>query len=67
MDTEGPISPSSQNNSYIFVIFDAFSHFVVTNTAHHITSKYTIQTLLHHWIKNLDPHNISLLTEVLNI
>ena len=50
MDTKGPISLSSQNNSYIFVIIDAFSHFVVTNPAPHITSKYTIQTLLHHWI-----------------
>ena len=33
MDTKGPISPSSQNNFYIFVIIDAFSHFVVTNPA----------------------------------
>ena len=49
MDTKGPISPSSfHNNSYVFVIIDAFSHFVVTNPAPHITSKYAIQTLLHH-------------------
>ena len=55
MDTKGPISPSSQNNSYIFVIIDAFSHFVVTNPAPHITSKYAIQTLLHHWITKFGP------------
>ena len=55
MDTKGPISPSSQNNSYIFVIIDAFSHFVVTNPASNITSKYAIQTLLHHWITKFGP------------
>ena len=55
MDTKGPISPSSQNNSYIFVIIDAFSHFIVTNPAPHITSKYAIQTLLHHWITKFGP------------
>ena len=55
MDTKGPISPSSQNNSYIFVIIDAFSHFVVTNPAPNITSKYAIQTLLHHWITKFGP------------
>ena len=55
MDTKGPISPSSQNNSYIFVIIDAFSHFVVTNPAPNINSKYAIQTLLHHWITKFGP------------
>ena len=55
MDTIGPISPSSHNNSYIFVIIDAFSHFVVTNPAHHFTSKYAIHTLLHHWITKFGP------------
>ena len=55
MDTKGPISPSSQNNSYIFVIIEAFSHFVVTNPAPNINSKYAIQTLLHHWITKFGP------------
>ena len=55
MDTKGPISPSSHNNSYIFVIIDTFSHFVVTNPAPHITSKYAIQTLFHHWITKFGP------------
>ena len=55
MDTEDPISPSSHNNSYNFVIIDAFSHFVVTNPAPHITSKYAIQTFLHHWITKIGP------------
>ena len=30
MDTKGPLNPSTQNKSYIHVIVDAFSHFVVT-------------------------------------
>ena len=30
MDTEGPITTSSQNKSFIDVIVDDFSHFVVT-------------------------------------
>ena len=30
MDTKGPIFPASKDNHYIFVICDAFSHFVVT-------------------------------------
>ena len=30
MDTKGPINPPSNQNSYIHVIVDAFSHFVVT-------------------------------------
>ena len=55
MYTKGPISPSSNNNSYIFVVIDAFSHFVVTNSAPHFTSKYAIQTLLHHWITKFGP------------
>ena len=55
MDTKSPISPSSHNNSYIFIIIDAFSHFVVTNPAPHTTSKNAIQTLLHHRITKIGP------------
>ena len=33
MDTKGPIYPPSKGNSYIYVICDAFSHFVVTQPA----------------------------------
>ena len=28
MDTKGPISPSSDGNSYVYVIVDVFTHFV---------------------------------------
>ena len=30
MDIKGPFNPPSHNKSYIHVIIDAFSHFVVT-------------------------------------
>ena len=50
LDTTGPISLSSIENSFIFVRIDAFSLFVVTNPAPQTSSKYAIQTLLHHWI-----------------
>ena len=29
MDTKGPISPPSDGNSYIYVIVEAFTHYVV--------------------------------------
>ena len=55
MDTKGPFFPSSKGNSYFFVIFNAFSHFVVTNLTPQISSKYALQTLLHHWITKFGP------------
>ena len=54
-DTKGPISPSSDGNSYIFVIIDAFSHFIITNPTPQINSKHAIQTLLCHWISKFGP------------
>ena len=50
MDTKGPINPPSHNKSYIHVIIDAFSHFVVTVTIKSNNAKTAIKTLLHHWI-----------------
>ena len=34
-DTKGPISPSSEGNSYIMVIVDAFTHYVALNPVPH--------------------------------
>ena len=48
MDTKGPINPPSHNKSYIHVIFDAFSHFVVTVPIKSNNAKTAIKTLLHH-------------------
>ena len=50
MDTKGPINPPSHNKSYIQVIIDAFSHFVVTVPIKSNNAKTAIKTLLHHWI-----------------
>ena len=55
MDTKGPISPSSHNKSYIHVIIDAFSHFVVTVPIKSNNAKIAIKTLLHHWIIKFGP------------
>ena len=48
MDTKGPINPPSHNKSYIHVIIDAFSHFVVTVPIKSNNAKTAIKTLLHH-------------------
>ena len=64
MDTKGPINPPSHNKSYIHVIIDAFSHFVVKYPSNQITLKlqskpfYTIGSL------NLDhPYTLSLIVD----
>ena len=55
METKGPISPPSDNNTFIFVIVDAFSHFVVTCPSRANNSQNAIKTLLHHWIVKFGP------------
>ena len=55
MDTKGPIDPSSQHKSYIHVIVDAFSHFVVTVPIKSNNAKTAVKTLLHHWITKYGP------------
>ena len=49
-DTKGPISPSSEGNSYIMVIFDAFTHYVVLNPVPHCNIYYAYTTLYEHSI-----------------
>ena len=55
MDTKGPITPSSQHKTYIHVIVDAFSHFVVTVPIKSNNAKTAVKTLLHHWIVKFGP------------
>ena len=55
MDTKGPINPPSHSKSYIHVIIDAFSHFVVTVPIKSNNAKTAIKTLLHHWIIKFGP------------
>ena len=49
-DTKRPISPSSEGNSYIMVIVDAFTHYVALNTVPHCNAYYAYTTLYEHWI-----------------
>ena len=53
-DTKGPISPSSEGNSYIMVIVDAFTHYVALNPVPHCNAFYAYTTLYEHWIANSD-------------
>ena len=55
MDTKSPITPSSQNKSYIHVIVDVFSYFVVTVPIKFNSAKTTVKILLHHWIVKFGP------------
>ena len=55
MDTKGPINPPSHNKSYIHVIIDAFTHFVVTVLINRNNAQTAIKTLLHHWIIKFGP------------
>ena len=55
MDTKGPINPPSHKKSYIHVIIDTFSHFVVTVPIKSNNAKTAIKILLHHWIMKFGP------------
>ena len=55
MDTKGPINPPSNQNSYIHVIVDAFSHFVVTVPVKQSNAQNAVKSLLHHWIAKFGP------------
>ena len=50
VDTKRPISPSSERNSYIMVIVDAFTHYVALNPVPHCNAYYAYTTLYEHWI-----------------
>ena len=49
-DAKGPISPSSEGNSYIMFIVDAFTHYVALNPVPHCNAYYAYTTLYEHWI-----------------
>ena len=55
MDTKGPINPPSNQNSYIHVIVDAFSHFVVTVPIKQNNAQNAVNSLLQHWITKFGP------------
>ena len=55
MDTKGPINPPSNHNSYIHVIVDPFSHFVVTVPVKQNNAQNAVNSLLHHCITKFGP------------
>ena len=55
MDTKGPINPPSNQNSYIHVIVDAFSHFVVTVLVKQNNAQNGVNSLLHPWTTKFGP------------
>ena len=55
MDTKRPINPPSNQNSYIHVIVDDFSHFVVTVPIKQNNAQNAVNSLLHHWITKFGP------------
>ena len=55
MNTKGPINPSSQNKSYIHVIFDAFGHFIVTVPNKSNIAQTVVKSLIFYWIIKFGP------------
>ena len=50
-DTKGPISPSSDGNSYVYVIVDAFTDYVVLHPSSSKSDANNALTMLFdHWI-----------------
>ena len=58
MDTKGPIFPKSKDNNYIFVICDAFSHFVITQPTPLNDAETATEVLLKKWIIPFGPPEI---------
>ena len=50
MDTKSPISPSSDGNPYVFVIVDAFTHYVVHHPSHKNDATHALTVFFDHWI-----------------
>ena len=49
IDTKGPIYPISEENNYIFVIVDAFSHYFTIMCAPKYNAHYAFTALFEHW------------------
>ena len=50
MDTKAPISPSSDGNSYVDVIVEAFTHYVVIHPSPKNDATNALTVLFDHWI-----------------
>ena len=51
--TNGPIKQSSDGQYFIFVIIDAFSHYVSLMGATKNSTYYSYTALFEHWLKNI--------------
>ena len=49
INTKGPIHPTSEGNNFIFVIVDAFSHYVTIMCAPQNNAHYAVTALFEHW------------------
>ena len=49
IDKKGPIHPTSEGNNFIFVIVDAFSHYVTIMCAPKNNAHYAFTALFEHW------------------
>ena len=58
MDTKGPISPSSDENSFVYVIVDAFKHYLVLHPSPKIDAPNALTVLFDHWIVILGIPNV---------
>ena len=58
IDTKGPISPSSDGNSYINVTVDAFTHYVVLHPSPKNDAARALTVLFDHWIVKFGIHDI---------
>ena len=50
VDTKSPISPSFDENSYVYVIVDAFTHYVVLHPSPKNDAAHALTVLFDHWI-----------------
>ena len=56
IDTKGPIHPTSEGNNSIFVIVDAFSHYVTIMCAPKNNAYYAFTELFEHWFMKFGLH-----------
>ena len=50
MDTQGPISPFTDGNSYVYVIVDAFTHYVALHSSPKNDAAHALTVLFDQWI-----------------
>ena len=50
MDTKGSISPSSNENSYVYVTVEAFTHYIVFHPSPKNDAANALTVLFDHWI-----------------